>query len=132
MDAKPAEFKDLMYKNSNTMCGVDIELMHGKFASIVPVVHRQSSEKEAVNEACRSLAILGVATDHNRYAYDEMSCLLVYLYLMYLITSTTLQDVSQKSSRSRIYCQRQITCQCQQVYPSLSQHSSCQIKEMHA
>ena len=67
MDAKPAEFKDLMYKNANSMCGVDIELMHGKFASIIPIVHRQSSEQEAVNNACRSLAVLGVATDHNRY-----------------------------------------------------------------
>ena len=54
MDGLPASLSNLMFKNANSMCAVDIELMHGKFASIIPAVHHRSSEQEVINNTCRS------------------------------------------------------------------------------
>lgn len=44
----PQELQHILLKNFNSLCGVDIEHMHGMLAGIIPTVHKKESEQQVV------------------------------------------------------------------------------------
>ena len=65
------DLRELLLRNMNSLCAVDIELLHGLYSSIIPAVHRCKTEQEAINNACRDVAVLKVVKEHNTHYHDE-------------------------------------------------------------
>lgn len=69
LEVLSADLRVLLLKNINSLSAVDIELLHGWLSSVVPKVHRRSSEQEAINNAIRRFSILKVCVcDHHVFA----------------------------------------------------------------
>ena len=66
-----SDLRELLLRNMNSLCAVDIELLHGLYSSIIPTVHRCRTEQEAINNACRDVPVLKIVKDHHSHYHTQ-------------------------------------------------------------